>query len=324
MGTVFSHIVQKRLSQVNEDVATDTLAFIVNSNGDARGGLIKLLRGIEPGLPAGLQFRTQQVKGSTRPDMCGLDNNILRVLIENKFWAGFTGNQPVEYLTQLAKSTEPTVLLVVAPEARQETVWRELLRRLVAANIVTSDHSPSVGIYRVAATSMGRSALALTSWASLLSAIEVELANAPAARNDLLQLRSLCDAADRYAFVPFSSGELTDQRTPAFVFQLTSIVQKAVDRCIHEKGSEHRGPQAASGLGANRALCRLLESTTALGLVRNSLWPLARARRHTIMARFRAEQWGTCPGGTYFVAAVDRPERAAFCHSGRWHVRGRH
>ena len=46
MQTVFSYVVQKSLSQKNEDVATDALAFILNSSKSARTGMMKLLCGI--------------------------------------------------------------------------------------------------------------------------------------------------------------------------------------------------------------------------------------------------------------------------------------
>ncbi len=70
-----------------------------------------------------------------RPDMWGMDGSEPRVFIENKFWAGFTDNQPVEYLKLLAKYSQPSVLLVVVPEARQETIWRELKQRMVVPAI---------------------------------------------------------------------------------------------------------------------------------------------------------------------------------------------
>jgi len=226
MSTVFSHIVQKWFSQQNENIATDALTFIVQSSEAARSGLTRLLRGITPDLPS-LQFRTQQAEEGSRPDMCGYDVTTPRVFIENKFWAGLTDNQPVKYLELLAKCTKPTVLLVVVPAARQETVWRELLRRLSAANVSTSNREPSAGTYRIVEAEVGP-VLALTSWAKLLSAIEAELTDEPQPVNDLRQLRALCDAADSDAFVPLSSTELTNQRAPAFILQLNSIVQQAV------------------------------------------------------------------------------------------------
>ena len=51
MQTVFSHIVQKRLSEQNENVATEALAFILRSHKAAQKGMLKLLRGIDPKMP---------------------------------------------------------------------------------------------------------------------------------------------------------------------------------------------------------------------------------------------------------------------------------
>ena len=65
-----------------QDVATDALAFILDSSESARNGMIKLLRGIDPSLPA-LRFETQLAEGSIRPDMWGLDGGQPRVCIEN-------------------------------------------------------------------------------------------------------------------------------------------------------------------------------------------------------------------------------------------------
>ena len=232
MHTVFSHIVQRRLPQVAEDVATDALAFILNSSESARGGMTKLLGGIVVGLPA-LQFRTQQAEGTIRPDLWGFDGADPRVYVENKFWAGLTDNQPVSYLQQLASYHQPTLLLFVAPAAREHTLWRELNRRLAYAGIPAEEQDPAPGIARASVTELGP-VLALTSWTSVLSALELEVAGEPRTQGDLAQLRALCDAADVDAFTPVSTEELTDQRTPALVLQLGSIVQAAIDLAVTE------------------------------------------------------------------------------------------
>lgn len=236
MNTVFSYIVQKRLSQENENVATEALAFILDSSERGRSGLMKLLRGIAPDLPA-LRFRTQQTEDSARPDMWGLDGDTPRVFIEFKFWAGLTEQQPVKYLSLLTGYPSPTVLLVVVPAARLDTVWRELKHRLASANVLTSRRDASVSVpYAVAADS--GPILAITSWAKVLSAVEAELADGIAddmsAKSDLRQLRALCDAADLDAATPFSSTDLTDQTIPAFVLQLSSVVQLAVALGVSE------------------------------------------------------------------------------------------
>jgi hypothetical protein len=235
MTTVFSYIVQRRLSQENENVATEALAFILESSERGRSALVKLLRGIAPDLPP-LRFRIQQTQGSARPDMWGFDAGTARVFIENKFWAGLTDNQPLEYLRLLAEYPNPAVLLMIVPEARLETVWRDLRRRLEVPAVSVTYRQGSAGVPYVATVNLGASLatpmLAITSWAHVLRTIEEELADEPQRRNDLLQLRALCHAADDYMSAPFSSTELTNQRTPALFLQLSAVVQRAVDAAV--------------------------------------------------------------------------------------------
>ena len=230
MQTVFSHIVQKRLSKENENVVTEALAFVLRSHEAANNGMMKLLRGIEPHMPR-LWFLIQQTDGNNCPDMQGCDDEgQAHVFVENKFWAGLTENQPVSYLRILAKCSQPTILFVVGPDDRKETLWRELNRKMADDQIsVTKDMV--VGIFRIVKTSIGP-ILALTSWKALLDALEPEIADDKSARSDLLQLQALCAAADSEAFLPISSTEVTDQCTPAFILQLSSIVQASVDLAI--------------------------------------------------------------------------------------------
>lgn len=245
MDTVFSHIIQKRFSQVNEDVATDALAYVLQSSNAARRGMTKLLRCIVPDLPA-LHFRTQQTDGEIRPDMWGLADNVPRVFVENKFWAGLTDKQPVSYLKRLAFFPQPTVLLVIAPVSREPTLWRELSRRLLDEKISVSECGSTAGISYMVSTQLGP-IIALTSWTHVLSMLEHEAFDDPGARGDLVQLRGLCEATDNDAFHPVSKLELSDQRTPAFIIQLTSIVQAAVDYSVAENVLSVTGlrPQAS-------------------------------------------------------------------------------
>lgn len=230
MQTVFSHIVQKRLSQENENVATEALAFVLRSHEAAHNGMMKLLRGVDPHMPR-LWFRTQQNDGNNRPDMQGCDDEgQIHVFVENKFWAGLTENQPVSYLRILAEYVQPTILLVVGPEDRKETLWRELNQRMVDDKI-SGTKDTAVGIFRIVTTSTGP-ILALTSWRALLAALEPEVADDKSARSDLLQLRALCEAADSDAFVPISSAEVSDQRIPALILQLNPVVKTSVDLAV--------------------------------------------------------------------------------------------
>lgn len=245
MQTVFSHIIQKRFSQVNEDVATDALTFVLESSETARNGMMKFLRGIVPNLPP-LRFKTQQTDGSIRPDMWGYSDTEPRLFVENKFWAGLTDNQPVSYLKKLSVYTQPTVLLVVGPAAREQTLWRELSRRLLDAGIPVSQSETAAGVAYSVATQLGP-ILAITSWANVLSVLEHETVDDPGVRGDLVQLQALCDAADIDAFTPISLAETSDQQTPALILQLSSVVQAVVDHAVTENILNVNGlrPQAS-------------------------------------------------------------------------------
>jgi len=232
MQTVFSHIVQKRLSQENENVVTEALAFVLQAHDAAHNGVMKLLRGVHPNMPH-LWFRTQKADGNNRPDMQGCDDEgQVHVFVENKFWAGLTENQPVSYLRILAERTQPTILVVVGPESRKETLRRELNQRLADEKISVSTDT-TAGIFHIVTTSIGP-ILALTSWTALLAALEPEVADDKSARSDLLQLRALCEAADSDAFIPISSAEISDQRMPALILQLNHVVKISVDLAVTE------------------------------------------------------------------------------------------
>jgi len=242
MQTIFSHIVQKRLSRENENVATEALAYILDYSDAARSGIMTLLRGLGPKMPT-LRFQIQQSDGSSRPDMWGYDKAEPRVFIENKFWASLTENQPISYLKLLTKYTQPTILLVVVPDAREQILWRELNRKLKDAGIAVSGRDEVPGIVCSVSTKIGP-VLALTSWNRLISSLEFSAGDDQRAKSDLQQLRALCKAAD--TDVPISAVEVSDQRTPAFFLQLGSIVKKSVEISVSE-GSLHKGrlrPQA--------------------------------------------------------------------------------
>ena len=212
----------------------------------ASNGMRKLLSGLIPDLAA-LKFRTQETEGVIRPVMWGYEGTEPRAFIENKFWAGLTDNQPVNYLKQLATYSKPSILLVVAPIPRLHTLWSELQRRVIEAGFSLDCSQNAAGIHCAASTNIGP-ILAVTSWDSILSVLEHETINDPEARGDLVQIRALCEAADIDAFSPLSREELTDQRTPSLVLELNSIWEEVSALGVARGAFDHAGtrPQASS------------------------------------------------------------------------------
>jgi hypothetical protein len=319
MDTVFSHIISKRLSAEYENVATESLAYVLDYSETARRGVMKLLRGIIPDLPS-LRFEIQLTEGSIRPDMWGLAENVPRVYVENKFWAGLTENQPVEYLKQLATYLQPSLLLMVAPDARMQTLWRILCGRLLSAGIIQCGPVAPTGGMMFVATQLGP-IFALTSWASVLGALELATADDARARADLMQLKALCTAADNDAFQPLSLLELSNQRTPACLIQLGVIAQEAVQLALNENvlsnkrlGHSHNWQFIGryvyfGGVGAWFGIHFGLWKThgaTPLWLVfHDSAWGRAREVRRLIEPWAERERKFGVPQGRHFAIALD-------------------
>ena len=66
----------------------------------------------------------------TRPDLVGFDETGMeRVLIEVKFWAELTPNQPNAYINRLPDDG-PALVMFLAPEDRIKSLWPQLQVRV--------------------------------------------------------------------------------------------------------------------------------------------------------------------------------------------------
>ncbi|WP_437933558.1 hypothetical protein [Sorangium sp. So ce341] len=131
------------------------------------------------------------------------------LIIEAKFWAGLTEHQPVTYLKRVPR--DEGALVFIVPAARVTPVWGELLRRCLDAKLDVQEEITSIVDVRQALA--GGRKLVLLSWRALLDPIgaRVEAAGDQRAREDVVQLRGLCERMDAEAFLPVTSEELTSQ-----------------------------------------------------------------------------------------------------------------
>ena len=152
-----------------EDVATDALCFILSRSTSARQALSDFLKDDGGPLPiAKAQTWATDAFGAVPDLACYDENDNLVALIESKFWAALTHNQPVTYWRGLPDD-RPAVLLFLAPEVRvhEDWLWNELVDRLRdAGHRLGTPHREDSLI--TAPAKCGQRRLMLTSWELLL------------------------------------------------------------------------------------------------------------------------------------------------------------
>ncbi len=109
-----------------EDLATDALLYLLRTYPDISASFFDLLKNIGCRLPLPLHFDTQlSLKNKAIPDLLGkTENDELALLVEVKFGAPFTPNQPLAYLEQLTVNPGGAVI-ILAPASRFEYLWPE-------------------------------------------------------------------------------------------------------------------------------------------------------------------------------------------------------
>ena len=218
-----------------EDIAVEALGHILSASEAARAALSDVVAAGGARVGPIVRVRTQVTgKKGARPDLAGFDESGLeRVLIEAKFAAGLTENQPVAYLKRLQRLLDgrPTALLFVSPAARVESLWAELRRRAATSGIALESFRKAGGV-RSAALAGGGPRLLLASWTALLDRMQdrVVIVADSQAEADIQQLRGLADREDKDVFRPVRSEELRDQTSPLLVLLLQDVVDGAIVR----------------------------------------------------------------------------------------------
>ena len=237
--SVLAHLTGRFVTQA-ENMATEALAYILCQHPAASDAFTAVARDFEPSLPEKLIFRTQaHGEDGAIPDLIGADANGEPLLVEAKFWAGLTPNQPVTYLRRLPVGSG--LLLFIAPEARRELLWSELVRLSTVAGLEIGADRPGETVRTVAGHT-----LALTSWKRALVAVRagLELAGDHDGLSDLRQLEGLTELQDREAFLPIGPGEFTSS-TAQRLAGLRPSPTRRCSRHIHV-GDRRRGAGAKS------------------------------------------------------------------------------
>lgn len=246
MPSLLAHLVP-RFSSHPENIATEALHHILSrSDAACRGFVAAIVEGARSDPLSGLHYVTQAAtEKDGRPDLAGVDDGgTTRLLVEAKFWAGFTDKQPVAYLDQLQAGG---VLLVVGPRVRLGYLWRELSDRLRQARREFDERSKpdeTDGAHMIVA---GRH-LVLASWQRILSAMQVELAGDAAALADVAQLLGLCERMDTEAFLPVTESELSSKLYRR-VHEFGEIVDAVASRLASDGVMSKKGLRATGANG---------------------------------------------------------------------------
>jgi len=230
--TVLGHVALTLTTQ-RENLATEALGYILRTSPAASRGFIKYIRPILQEGPEDLYFETQ--RGGLNqgiPDMTCYDSEWRpRVIVENKFWATLTKNQPDTYIQKLPERIASMVLFVV-PKDRLELIWNELIekRETQVSNLPTFTTMKVVDIGN-------QHYLAATSWDDLLEALSAEVTQdgETDCHNDIAQLQGMCKMMEKVAFLPLSNDELTNPDVARRVVNYSDLAIDIRDEAVKQK-----------------------------------------------------------------------------------------
>ena len=240
MKGLVAHLVT-RFAAHPENLATEALSYILRNSRTARLAFLQHLSEFGPHLPESLAFRTQAAGDDNAiPDLIGADETGRQLVIaEAKFWAGLTDNQPLTYLKRLPPD-HPGLVIFVAPQARFQTLWPELLRRCDDAGVVQRQGALEQDRFSLRVTDSHW--LALTSWRAVVGVLDGRLAatGEEQVRADLQQLAGLCDRMDSEAFLPIRSEELSPLVGRRIV-QYCALIDDVVAQLVRNGVANTRG-----------------------------------------------------------------------------------
>ena len=225
---ILGHLAQ-RFAVSEENLATEALTWLLGRSAAARAAMVGLVRSVGVHVPDELTFIGQVGSADTgRPDVVGPDaSSRERLLIEAKFAAALTTQQPSGYLKRLPADVDG-MLLVVAPAVRRATLWVELLRAVPERVPAAPSPSavPAAGVLSV--KTGAQTTLALVSWRDLVSRVldALRTADESLLARDAEQLLALTETMDSTAFAPLRPGDL-DTRTARQIAQLHLIIDAA-------------------------------------------------------------------------------------------------
>ncbi len=222
--SLLSHIASNFISEY-ENVANSSISYLLNKYTTSR----EVLKNILELNDISSYFATElATKLNGRPDITGLDiNGDKQVIIEGKFWAKLTDNQPVNYLKELSENGK---LLFLVPQKRKISLKAEIKKRL-------SGNDERIYIF---------------SWNEFLDLIEVENNKNynQALISDITQLKELCYKMDNEGMPPLSQSDL-DPMNGKITYQFIDLIDECNSVIRKWEESDFKGTRSTSFKGGH-------------------------------------------------------------------------
>lgn len=241
--TLLAHLAG-RFPGNQEDIATEALAHILVKSAASLEAFNDVVQsGVRDVKPI-KAVRTQVLEGNSIPDMVGFDDERKeRVIVEVKFWAGLTDNQPNAYLNRLPDDG-PAVLMFLAPDDRIKSLWPDLrgrVERQHALSIVESERK----CFLIGDT---RRHLMLVSWTGLLDSMAARSGDAeePAGIGaEIRQLRGLARYAGTGVFKPISRDEQVGEDSEQRKRDFERLIEGAAWRGVEQGWASRKGSRVS-------------------------------------------------------------------------------
>jgi hypothetical protein len=219
-----------RIKGSQENIASEGLVYVLQNSPAAREALNNFLEANTKIKFNELFFSTQNSgENMERPDISGFDSNGNELLIiEAKFWASLTPNQPIEYIKRMSSNS---ILMFLCPTLRLQSIYGEVKNRLINARIKFDINEKTHNFYL-----NNNRIILIKSWNELLEAIRLRLykTNDHIFLSDIEQIIGLCDAIDTNSFIPFQDDDFS-QKIARRINSFFNIADKIVDELKSKK-----------------------------------------------------------------------------------------
>lgn len=252
-----------------ENIATEALRHIFDHSDASVEALNDVVQSGAKGVAPVTIVKSQVIQADgTIPDLVGFDENGKeRVLIEVKFWAGLTPNQPNAYLKRLP-SDGPAVVVFLAPEDRIQSLWPQLKERLSGEFSALTETDSERKCVRVGD---GQRHLMIVSWGGLLDCMAARSSDDGnhGVETEIRQLRSLAKYADAGAFKPISHGEEFGEDSEPQLRLYRRLIDAATERGIQQGWVSRKGLRATPRSYGYGRYIRLHHTIVWFGINRN-------------------------------------------------------